>query len=313
MRNIVRNICLSVLGLAILVTVYSMLATESSSAKRDATRDLLYAKVRDGVGKEVRFPTRNSSEADIVEAVEVMAGFIKNRAGLELSAEVKNRLAAQESAVLRGEANKIKVEKLADIITELALKRASTLSDEELAESANILMGIDSPELPEDFKRGRQFIRARGSISTDITPEEFIVQVKALRNADARVLARRVMWDAVNHEVEGRVRLLSEAMPEVFGKTGGSGTAAKRLTPLQAFLVVYSVVSDDLLADGSSRLEEQMWKVYNALSQQFGTYINPTGFTPYGSKGYFYSTPLDIVFNNEIQLELINNLTEGRN
>src|SRR5205807_9185475 len=54
------------------------------------------------------------------------------RSGVELNAELKKRLAAMEQRSLDGPFGRITVRELVDILTDLAVERLSSLSDQEI-------------------------------------------------------------------------------------------------------------------------------------------------------------------------------------
>src|SRR5438477_9014078 len=69
---------------------------------------------------------------DTQKKVESTTRFIYERSGVELNAELKKRLAAMEQRSLDGPFGRITVRELVDILTDLAVERLSSLSDQEI-------------------------------------------------------------------------------------------------------------------------------------------------------------------------------------
>lgn len=262
----------------------------------DESRRKYNARLRDGVGTEVTFAKQGDNENNCRASANSLAHFMLKRSGTKLSGQTKSRLARMEASTLAGTSRRITTDELSEILAATAIQRISTLTDADIDHAAEVLRGFDAPDLPESLRRGRNTIKLRASKAGALKPEQFIAQVKSIRGAD--VASRSVFQGAAKHaignEVQKRSRSLSEAIPEEFG------AASNGLTPMQAILLTYSVASDDLLTDSEANLQKHMKWVQEGLTRIIGQpHANPDGHLAYGINGYLFSTPLDLVFDDQ--------------
>jgi hypothetical protein len=265
----------------------------SSKAQLTPDKKLrFHAKLRDGIGREVRFAKSKASPQRVNESVESVSNFVRARSGIEFDGELKSRLAELEQRTLNGESRRLDVELLVDVLTETALGRLSAVDDQEIERAA------------ETLSRGRSDLTLRANGRGYFKKSEFVAQVKAAREQSLRGddSLRRFMRAEVRAEVEGRVALYGEALPEKFGRVKEDG-----LTPLQAVLITYSVVADDLMHLSRSNLLQQMQREHQALGAM-GDSENAKPDKAYGPHGYYYSSPLDLVFEKRTLNDLLNRL-----
>ncbi|MCP9496511.1 MAG: hypothetical protein MSG64_18880 [Pyrinomonadaceae bacterium MAG19_C2-C3] len=274
--------------------------------KKQEVKQKFNARVRDGVGYEVKFAGRSKDKDNVRSSINSLAHFIRLRSGSEMSGRVKNRLADMEASTLNGNSRRITIDELSDILATTALERVATLSDSEVERAAVTLGGFDAPDLPDAFRRGRDKVKLRASKHSDLTREEFVSQVKAIRDADksSSAIFKGAARNAAAAEVKNRIGYLTEAVPEQFSETDG-------LTPAQAVLLTYSVVSDDLLTNSETNLRKIMKAEQEAVSKAIGgSYPSPDGHFAYGINGYRFSTPLDITFDEQTLNILLNHIAE---
>jgi len=266
------------------------------------------ARIRDGVGAEVHFARQDDDHGSIQASVDSAAQFIFKRSGLKLTEHTKKQLAGVETRTLAGEQRRITPEELSDILAVIALERISGLRDTEIEYAAEILRGFDAPDLPDSFRRSRQKrIKMRSSRTDNLSPDKFIAQVKAIQKADeaSREIFLGAAKSAASVEIQNRIKLFAEAAPEQFG------TAANGLTPLQALLLTYSVASDDLLYDSTSNLKKSMKARQDKIMKDTGeSYPSPAGHLAYGTNGYIFSTPLDLVLDEQTTDALLSRIAE---
>ena len=275
---------------------------------RDGGFEKFKATVRDGIGSEVQFAKPGDDVKNVRASVESAVQFMRRRSGVDLRGQTKTRLADMEASTLAGTSHPVTPDELSEIIALTALERISVASDDEISRAAETLKGFDAPDLPDSFRRGRTHVQLRASIESNETPEQFISQVKAIRDADP-VIKYSVLKLAATHmaanEIQSCTRNLSEAVPEQFGSTSTG------LTPLQAVLISYSIVSEDRLAYSSLNLQKRMEFLQAAITKTIGQpYPSPDGRLAYGPNGYIVSTPLDIVFDEQTVNILLNHIAE---
>jgi hypothetical protein len=111
----------------------------------------------------------------------------------------------------------------------------------------------------------------------------------------------------VRQAFQKRLGILSEGLPEQWGDAPSRG-----LSPVQAFLLSYSAVADDPLYRSRQGLEEVMkWaEQVNVKADSNHSYPAPAGRRPYGSSGYLFSAPLDLILDKQTCSHLLDRITE---
>jgi hypothetical protein len=133
-------------------------------------------------------------------------------------------------------------------------------------------------------------------------------------NTSAHDAYADVFREKVLYHVRGHAQNLAEAVPGQFGNlwdvAGDRPSAAEDagFTPLQAFLVAYSMVSDDPLTYSQPRLRRSMELEQKHWTEKLGQpYPSPEGHRAYGVNGYLFSSPLDLFFDGQA----VNRLLDG--
>lgn len=299
------GVLLAITGFAIGLLLMAQFITDNKSKanQKPNISEEFHNRVRSGIGTEIQFANEGSSSRDITTAVETLSAFITKRSGVELSADVRNKLVQLEQAALTDKSKRISFDQFVNTLTDVSLQRVAELTDDQLSAGIEGMRSIDSPELPEPVKKGRSNLHPRGSVSIDTSAEEILTQLKALRSNQAQTVARPTIEGFFAEQIEDRLRYLSAALPEQFGKNWNTkkSTAGKALTPLQAFVLAYSIASDDPLADSQAQLNERMQNLHKSVHQRFGSYPSPANYKAYGVEGYLHRSPLNITFDNTIQ------------
>lgn len=294
--------------------VWHSAARQQTQAERGHKQ--LLARVRDGVGSEVHFAPTHPSPANVRASVNEVAQFIHKRSGVQLGGAAKNRLAGLEEEALNGARRRISLAELGDIMSATALERLASLSDPEITHLDETLRGFDDPNLTASLRRGRGLKMRVGQVRM-MEPEKFIAQVRAVRGQIGTPVGEVFEASAqrvVGEEVRKKASLFSEAVPEQFGGVWDAAhntEGAVGLTPLQAFLVAYSVTSEDQLTDSEVNLNKRMTALRDGivgLTKQ--DYPAPDGHTAYGVNGYLFSAPLDLVFDDQTVNALLNRIAE---
>jgi hypothetical protein len=297
------------ISLAVVCVAGTGLGLYTAAVKRDKAAEskrAFHERLRGGVGREVKF-AKSADPGDIRSAVDSLERFIQVRSGVRLGKWIKERLVDLEGRTLSGEYRPITGAELSDAISRTAMERISALNDEQISYAAECLRGFNAADLPESFRRGRNKVRLRASKAGELTPEEFTEQVRALRRADdaSRSIFLGATKSAVAGEIKGRRQYLGEALPELFGAPEGG------LTPMRALLITYSVASDDLLTDSEEGVRNHMRSVKEGITRQRGEwYPKPDGHFAYGPNGYLFSTPLDLVLDEQTLGILLSRIVE---
>jgi hypothetical protein len=236
--------------------------------------------IRRGLGRQVRFASPRDSSEKVSESVWQVSNFIYERSGLMMSAQTRERLIDMESRALGKEDHRVGLDALSDALTETALERMSTLTDQEIENARTTFLGDG------------QTITTRASGGSLLAPETFVANVRALREEALRKdpVLRNGVRNFIGAEVASRAALLGAALSEDFGRASASG-----MTPLQAVVFTYSVASDDQLNGSRGELQEAISRINQAKGRENPK--TPSTERAYGVNGRLFATPLNILFN----------------
>lgn len=274
-----------------------------------------HARIRDGVGREVKFASPGDPAGAIHASVNSVDNFIFKRSGIKLNGPTKNRIAEMERRALTGTTKRVSAADLGDILAATLLERVSSLTDDEILHADDCLRGFKAPDLPQRY-RGRSAIHYPGYL-IPISTEKFVTQVKAMRdqaNSPLGEVYRGAVRNVVDDHSQKTLSMLSEAVPEQFGggwdaNTNSPGTVG--FTPLQAVLIAYSLAGGDYLSDSEANLNKYLLGIQIGLTRISGEpYPRPEGHFAYGVNGYLDSTPLDLVFDERTVNRLLDRIEE---
>lgn len=287
---------LGIVGPAAARRISNLPAEASSKAEEQASQ----ARLRRGVGGEVRFASAASRPEQIDEAVGSANEFIYWRSGLRMSDETKKRLTKAESDVLKGKMKHITLGALTDNLTTAVIDRLATLTDEEIE------LAADS----SSDEHGEIRSRADGKWGV-LTKRELIQQAKSgrewSRQGDSAL--RAALRPMIEEEVNNRAAVLSAAIPEQFGRA-----AAQGVTPTQALLIAYSVAADDPLTDSRSDIEQtilQKRMEARLTREQRKAQKNVSG-RPYGPRGLVHPSAAPQLFFKAGVDRLLNHSEGGK-
>jgi hypothetical protein len=293
----------------------------SSAVKKDEKtegRRKYHARLRDGVGREVELAS-GDSPAQIRRAVDSMTKFIEKRSGVSVSEATKNRLAALEERVQGGGGRRLTVNAFSAALSATVLERLASLNDDEIAHVDDTLRGFNAPDLPKNYARA--FKLPQGYVSIGIPPEKTMGRLKAVRDQlgtpSGEALAG-MFTQTVQYHVRGHAQNLAEAVPEKFGNLWDvagdreSAAADAGFTPLQAFLVAYSLLSNDGLDYSQANLSKWMEMDRKSMTETLGQpYPSPEGHRAYGVNGYLFSSPLDLFFGEQTVNRFLDRVEKG--
>lgn len=310
------------LSLALTCVAVGIFVIQRSSARQQGRSQAvsaedkreLHSRIRDGIGRAVRFSSNNSSK-EVRDSLDSIESFIQSRSGVRLGAEIKSELAALEEISLNGTSRRITVGQLSEILTDVALHRLATLSDEEIGHVDDTLRGFHADGMP-DMMSGRHAIQLQG-MGIFVSSQRFIQEMKQLRtqcSSGHNEVTRAMVQGFVQKNLDASVRTLSEAVPEQFGGIWDSTNNHEGLagvTPLQALVLTYSLASQDLLCDSQDNLKRRMRATRDALTRLTGqTFPNSDRYLPFGPNGYLTSSPLDLVFDDATLGLMLNEIRE---
>ncbi len=304
----------------------SLLPGRTVAFQSDTYKEKYDALLRKGIGSEVCLPGANATSDQVNQAVNSVAAFIRRRSGLELSNEARNRLARLEVLALTDPRKRTTVDKFSKDLAKTLMKRIGSLTDAEIVQATEELRGFNASDLPDAARSARRYVKLRADRLDALTPESFIAQVRAWRGSnhdnddddqgveeeegrdrddeDDSITGRA--RKALELEVRSRLTDLSLAVPSQWGATLSAG-----LTPLQAILIAYSIVSDDPMWHSEVQLNGLLRSLENARKRTYGYYPSAAGHFAYGTNGYIFSTPLRIVLDDRTTERLLDRM-EGR-
>jgi hypothetical protein len=290
------SICLVIFAAAALVSV-GLLASASKNRNQDKTltrseiKKIHDSQLRDGIGQEIKW--NHSNEEKLSESVDSIADFVAYRSGLILSDQVRKDLIRLQHDAVKGKKRALLVDELADVLTEASLRRLSKATDQDIQHAANTL------------NRDGYGINLRANGRGHASYSNFIEQAKAMRDLSRAgdPTLRNTVNSIMVAEIKERVENYGRALPDKFGKADKQG-----VTPLQAFLITYSIVADDPLtfsrATLSGHLEQAAW----ALKAK--GYSVPKPDKAFGNRGFIFSSPLDLVMDETTTRDLLNRISE---
>jgi hypothetical protein len=276
-------------------------------------REQYIARLRDGLS-ELDFATPSDVPGQSHSSVRTLTKYIHRRSGLALSRTAQARLLALEEKTSKGTARRLPAGKLDTIITQAMCERIAALTDQEIDSAIEVMRGFDAPDLPGSYRGGRSHIKIRASWGGPKVGENLMARMRYFReqakNGDTAL--RLLLGGFISKEVESRARLLNEALPPRFVQGGAlKSSSTTEVTPAQAFLVVYSVVSDDPLLDSEVNLQKQLQHIRASRAKYAGHYPSSDGHRAYGTNGYLHSSPLDILLNEQTIDRLLQLIEEG--
>lgn len=296
-----RGLILLVLACGAVIGI-KLWQTSATNRSREEYRQQYMARVRAGLS-EVAFASQGSSHGEVRASVESVARFIRKRSGVNLNHSAIARLTEMEEHVLNGNGHRILGTDLGVILRDSAYERVAELTDQEIDGAIETLRGFDAPDLPNTHRRGRNIIYLRADRGGPKVTEKVFAQARSFRD-QARAgdeTFRFFLGSIASQEVSSRGRLLNEASPNQFPADKDSYNAFDvKLTPVQAVLFAYSVISDDHLLDAEAGHQKYLkfMRDFRARSSG-GQYPDPHGRFAYGTNGYLYSSPLDLFLNDQ--------------
>lgn len=302
-------------SLSILVAQASMVRSPNDQKVLDELRVM----TRDGLGREVTLALPGATPDQSRAVVASVRTFIRQRSGLDMGDEVENRLAEMEAITLSAHARRISPDELTDLMTQTLLERVRTLKDEEITRAATLLGCEDCAhaEAIADHAKVRPRASGEGTISAKVA-------IEAIKRVRSQALVPSLLLPMVSlarsgiaREIKRRLSTFSYSLPEQWGQVESEG-----LTPLQAYLVAYSVAADDHLWYSQTNLRSVMQRAEQmrlaadghsagsseSSSPSLDSRLNQR--TAFGVNGYIFSSPLDLILDKETTTRLLDQIEE---
>jgi hypothetical protein len=269
-------------------------------------------RLREGVGTEVRLARPGAAPEEIATSVESARSFIAGRSGLRIDDGNAARLAAMEERALNNASGRIDAGELTRALSTVLANRIRNCSDAEIRQATEALSNVKivtpapgSSAKPGDPAGVMLRHNGRGSMKC----ERFAALAKDFRSrfqAPALAVATIAMIDSVVAEaVQSRIKVLAEALPDQWGDTLEQG-----LTPVQAFIVTYSLAADDDLSMSAAGLREEMKWSEGEHRKEIAGYPASEGRVPYGDQGYMFSSPVSLLLDGATTSGLLDQMSQ---
>ena len=264
----------------------------------------------DGVGASVSLLSDRAEPSQVQASIDSVRTFIHDRSGLALDPEVTARLTAMEKSTLDGNAGRVSPDDLSDSVLAVVVERFRHSTDSQIEDAADRLGNVRTVNqhggpVPASAERVMMRADGRGLMSRS----EFVdaaKQYRARMNVPVQLMAIvGIVRPLVRQAFQTRLAALSQGLPEQWG-----GSDTRGLTPARAFLLSYSVIADDSLYRSKAGLQTAMKRVEETNKRTDSTYPASAGRLPYGSHGYLFSAPLDLILDKQTSLRLLDKLTE---
>lgn len=259
------------------------------------------ARVKQGLG-EIKFSS-SSSENKIAASVKSLSKFIEDRSGIIINPDAQKLLISQEQSFRLDNKNGVSLPELGDLITETVMQRAKTWNEQETASAVESWKGFNHPDLPDSFKKGRSRIVLRSN-GAGIRTDQLLEFLSALKKGNGEIPASYISYfkQEITERTENKYKYLSELMPEQFP------LREQNISPFNSMLIAYSIIADDSLADSMNNLVRKMDSISEWHKKKEGKYPNANGLKAYGPNGFMYSSPTNLLLDDNGINILLNGL-----
>ena len=299
-------------------------ADQEKEQKKRIWAEQVHAFVRAGLGREVVLAGVGACPDEVWASVNSVTSFIRQRSGLRLDPAITDRLARMEERVLNGKHRRITAQELGALLTGIAMERIQNSSEAEIEQVADGFANIKvirrvvqsnppnahgQPCPADEGARLPDKIMLRSNGQGIMSREDFIKQAKTLR---ARLQSPVILVTLIGLMRQDAKELITERVDSFADALPGQWNQARRqgLTPVQAFLVVYSAASDDPLWYSNAELRQMMNRSETHLRETTGVAISSEGRAAYGNGGYIFSTPLNLALDQRTTVRILDLIEE---
>lgn len=261
--------------------------------------------IRNGLA-EINLPT-NGDVSTIDAASTNLVNFVLYRSGVQIAQNNIDSLRVSELAS-RNQSKYITPSQLSQILTDVVIERIPNLSNADVSAATETLRGFNAPDLSAGFQQGRNYVKLRANGDGTMSASTFQTEVTNYKNGGMSRAMQSAISNRIALEVERKINLISDASPQYFGD------AKSRLSPMQAMLITYSVVTDDPLAYNQTGLEQRMHSLQQGIATATGqSHPSPQNHRAYGDNGYLYSSPAGLLLNTASISRIVELINERGN
>jgi hypothetical protein len=248
-----------------------------------------------GIRRVFTDPKTNLTLPDSMNAARTnlahVTALLYERSGYWLDAETTACVGQAEGRYATTGKGFIEATDLTETLTGIVIDRFSRLTDTEIKELLTTMQGFRSEKTPRGtLPPDEILIRPWGPVVKIDRAQEYLRQARSPRERAVLTDLVRLM---IGNEVTNRIRLFEAAQPEYW--------SARRITPTQAVVLTYSVLSgdqfirtaDELARDmrAKQRYYEEKQKIRFSLENQFA----------FGRNGVLYGSPVDLLDGRAIR------------
>lgn len=240
-----------------------------------------------GVGSGVTLATNFSGVAGSVNS---LASFVSSRSGVTISSDVSSQLQDLETRTLNGQLRRLTLSQVSRAVSDSLHERLASVTDAQINDWAyNSFRNVTDARNLSSWSP-QVCLRKTGECVKD--QPTFIQKAKEYRDAST---AEAVLYRSKAPD------MIADRLQERFGELHAdlSGWSGSELSPVQAYVLAYSFVSDDDLVFGLSQQTDMMQKIENRMFTAHGLPRSAAGRRPFGEKGYLYSSPVGTFFDDE--------------
>lgn len=218
--------------------------------------------------------------------------FVATRSGIVLDEGARSALVSLEGEYQTRGAHSVTTDLAGAAIADWMIDDVlASLTPAEVDAAIEAGLGFKADDLPESFKQGRTEVRLNFAeppvVLSPLQCRQVIESAQA--SGGARETFRAELRQIVTARVVSLVADLNAADAARF--------RPEALSPVEVFLVAYSAITGDALAESAPDLRTRMQELKGAIDKRFGvTYPSPQGRLAYGTNGYLASSPADIAF-----------------
>ena len=249
-----------------------------------------------GVGSTVTIATNPS---DVAQSVNSVASFVSSRSSVTISASISNRLQDLETRTLNGQLRRLTPSQVASALSDSLHERLSSVTDAQIDSMAYSSFRVCTDARNVSYWSPQVVLRKTGQGVKDAPT--FIQKAKEYRDSSTpeALLYRSQVPGIITDHLQKR---FSELQAEVSGWSGND------LSPVQSYILGYSLILDDDLALSLSQQMSLMQQVEDRLFTAHGVPRSAAGRRPFGENGYLYSSPSDIFFGDQTVNKFLNRL-----
>ena len=249
-----------------------------------------------GIGNSITLATNTSGVAQSVNSV---ASFVSSRSSVTISASISNRLHDLETRTLNGQLRRLTPSQVASALSDSLHERLASVTDAQIDSMANNSFRVCIDARNVSYWSPQVVLRKTGQGVKDA--QTFIQKAKDYRDSSTpEALVYR-------SQVPG---IIAEYLQKRFSELQSyvSGWSANDLSPVQSYILGYSLIVDDDLALSLSQQLNLMQQVEDRLFTAHGVPRSAAGRRPFGENGYLYSSPAEIFFGDEAVNKFLNRL-----